>query len=293
METKKINRREFLKTSLFTVAGIAAATLGSYSYISSIEPSWLDVTHVKLALKRVPAGFSGLRMVQVSDIHLGGWMNGDRLEAVVKTVLKLKPDLIALTGDFLFGSQWGLDQFVHIADMVDLLKPLSQSAVTVAVMGNHDYWTNPVEVRKMMAETQIRDLSNDVMALTHNSEVMYLAGVDDIYEDRQRLDVVMRKLGGNGAAVLLAHEPDYAQTSGPTGQFDLQISGHSHGGQVVIPFVGPLILPDYGKLFPSGLYQIGSMLQYTNRGVGVARIPYRFNCRPEITEFTLLSANSL
>jgi predicted MPP superfamily phosphohydrolase len=90
----------------------------------------------------------------------------------------------------------------------------------------------------------------------------------------------------------LAHEPDFADTSAATGRFDLQLSGHTHGGQVVLPFIGPPILPHLGRKYPSGLYKVQEMFQYTNRGVGMARLPLRINCPPEITVFILESMES-
>ena len=116
-----------------------------------------------------------------------------------------------------------------------------------------------------------------------------MGGVDDVWSGIARLDVVLEKLPEDGAAILLAHEPDFADASAATGRFDLQISGHTHGGQVVVPFYGAPILPYLGQRYPAGLYQVGDMLQYTNRGVGMARIPIRINCPPEITLFTLES----
>jgi predicted MPP superfamily phosphohydrolase len=97
-------------------------------------------------------------------------------------------------------------------------------------------------------------------------------------------------LKDDSAAILLAHEPDFADISMRTNRFDLQVSGHSHGGQVVFPFYGPPILPYLGQKYPSGLYRVGSMLQYTNRGVGMIDPPIRFNCPPEITMFELQPA---
>ncbi|OQY86641.1 MAG: serine/threonine protein phosphatase, partial [Anaerolineae bacterium UTCFX3] len=88
-------------------------------------------------------------------------------------------------------------------------------------------------------------------------------------------------------AILLAHEPDFADVSAATGRFGLQISGHTHGGQVDIPLIGPPILPEMGKKYPSGLYNVNGMLLYTNRGVGVTTVNARFNCRPEITIYIL------
>jgi predicted MPP superfamily phosphohydrolase len=91
----------------------------------------------------------------------------------------------------------------------------------------------------------------------------------------------------HGAAILLVHEPDFADHSAASGRFDLQLSGHSHGGQVIIPFIGPPIVPYLAQKYPLGLYQVQNMLLYVNRGLGMARLKVRFNCRPEITVITL------
>ena len=109
-------------------------------------------------------------------------------------------------------------------------------------------------------------------------------------EGRSRLDLVLDKLPENGAAVLLAHEPDFADVSSATGRFDLQLSGHSHGGQVRMPIRGPVFLPPFSQRYSSGLYEVGEMLQYTNRGLGFVDARLRFLCRPEITVLTLESA---
>ena len=100
-------------------------------------------------------------------------------------------------------------------------------------------------------------------------------------------DKVMRTLPADGAAILLVHEPDFADLSAATGRFDLQLSGHTHGGQIVLPLVGPPILPSMGRKYPSGEYRVNDMLLYTNRGIGVTTVNARFNCRPEITVFNL------
>jgi predicted MPP superfamily phosphohydrolase len=114
--------------------------------------------------------------------------------------------------------------------------------------------------------------------------------VDDVWEGSPRLGLVAPQLPEGDAAILLAHEPDFADSSAGTGKFDLQLSGHTHGGQVVLPFFGPPVLPHLGSKYPSGLYRIGDMYQYTNRGVGMAKLPIRINCPPEITIFQLKSA---
>jgi predicted MPP superfamily phosphohydrolase len=100
---------------------------------------------------------------------------------------------------------------------------------------------------------------------------------------------VLERLGEDRGAVLLAHEPDFADVSASTGYFDLQLSGHSHGGQIVFPLVGALFLPRYGRRYPRGLYRINGMVQYTNRGLGTSHLRFRINCPAEITQITLLS----
>ena len=133
------------------------------------------------------------------------------------------------------------------------------------------------------------ELRNSVYTMRRGSDSLHLAGVGDVFVRDDNLDLVLKRLPIDGAAILLAHEPDFGDLSASTGRFDLQISGHTHGGQVVLPFFGPPILPDLGTRYPSGLYHIGEMLLYTNRGVGMSLPPIRFNCRPEITVFTLES----
>jgi predicted MPP superfamily phosphohydrolase len=172
------------------------------------------------------------------------------------------------------------------------LSPLSASIPTFAVLGNHDYWTDAETVHHILSSTGIKDLTNDVFTLKREDESLHLCGVDDIWEGSPRLDDVVSRLGDDSAAILLAHEPDFADTSAATGRFDLQLSGHTHGGQVVFPFIGAPVLPYLGRKYGSGLYKVGGMFQYTNRGVGMARLPLRINCPPEITVFVLESLNS-
>jgi predicted MPP superfamily phosphohydrolase len=144
----------------------------------------------------------------------------------------------------------------------------------------------------MIEDSSIVNVSNGMHTISREDAALHFAGVDDFWERKDRLDDVLETLPDEGAAVLLAHEPDYADISSATGRFDLQISGHSHGGQIILPFVGPPIVPPYALKYPLGLYQVGDMLQYTNRGVGMLSPRVRLNCRPEITVFTLSAASA-
>lgn len=284
---KKLTRRDFLK---LLWRGFLSATLlatGGVGYSVLVEPGLFSVETVRLKLKKLPKSFSGLRLAQISDIHMGGWMNLEHFQQVADFVLAAKPDVLLITGDFLLGHRFTEETRQAIEDLTGVLSSLAETIPSFAVLGNHDYWTDPDAVRAMLASSGITDLTNTVFTLTRGSDSLHLCGVDDVWEGDVRLEDVIAQLKDDNVAVLLAHEPDYADTSAATGKFDLQISGHSHGGQIAIPFLDPPILPYLGQKYHTGLYKIGNMLQYTNRGVGMLGPAVRFNCRPEITIFVL------
>jgi predicted MPP superfamily phosphohydrolase len=288
-----MTRRDFLKFTGITALNLFLMGSGGLGYSTLVEPGWLAVEQIALELPRLANPFSGFRLVQISDIHIGGWMNRERLRQVVEALLAQEPDLVVITGDFVIGHGWNDSLQSVLDEMVAELSVLTEGCTTLAVLGNHDYWTNADAVRAALHACRIVNISNDVYSLSRDAGQLHIAGVDDIWEGQDRLDLVLEKLPQAGAALLLAHEPDYADRSAKTGRFDLQLSGHSHGGQVVLPFIGPPILPYLGRKYPSGLYKVGGMWQYTNRGVGMARLKVRFNCRPEITVFTLESVKDV
>jgi predicted MPP superfamily phosphohydrolase len=253
------------------------------------EPDGFAVETVHLQLKRLPRAFSGFRVAQISDLHMGGWMTLDRLRHVADLITAQKPDVLTITGDFLKGRSFTEASEQWINDLERVLSPLAESISSFAVLGNHDYWTNPDAVREMLRRCGIKDLTNAVVALRREDAKLYFCGVDDIRHGNVRLNDVIAQLEENSAAILLVHEPDFADTSAATGKFDLQISGHTHGGQVVIPYFGPPVLPVSGRKYPGGLYKVGDMFQYTNRGVGTDTVALRINCPPEITIFVLES----
>ena len=284
---KRFTRRGFLQLLGAAALDLFILGIGSAGYGYFMEPNRFAIETIRLKLPRLSHRFSGLRVVQISDIHMGGWMNPERLQRVADLVSAQKPDVLLITGDFLIGYDFDDAAQQAIQGLVKGLGPLAASIPTFAVLGNHDYWINARAVRDMLHSTGITDLTNRVFTLTRENQHLHLCGVDDVWDGEVRLDDVIDQLNGNGAAILLAHEPDFADTSAPTGRFDLQLSGHTHGGQIVLPFIGPPRLPYLGRKYPSGLYKVGEMFQYTNRGVGMARLPIRINCPPEITLFIL------
>jgi predicted MPP superfamily phosphohydrolase len=286
---KNISRRDFLKLLKTGAIDLALLIAGGAGWSFLIEPNLVKVEHVNLNLPRLGSEFSGIRIAQISDIHMGGWMNAERLQHIIDLVKTQKPDLFFLTGDFLIGHTFDQASEEYLQNLIDILSPLAKSIPSFGVLGNHDYWTNADAVRGMMKASGMMELSNSVFTMTRGNQNFHLCGVDDIWEKHARLDDVVEQLPDDSAAILLAHEPDFADVSAETGRFDLQVSGHSHGGQVVIPLYGAPILPYLGQKYPSGLYKVGNMLQYTNRGVGMIEPAVRFNCPPEITLFILES----
>lgn len=286
MENPKVSRRSFLKIIGFLAGGAFLMGTGGMVYASQLEPDWVEITHLRLKLPRLGKAFEGFRLVQVSDIHMGGWMNVKHFSYALRLALEQNADLLALTGDFVI---YNGERKVVAGVMDDLNEVFDMlgDVPRVGVLGNHDLRTSPVDIRKMMEKHQILDLTNRIHTIVRSGEYLHIAGVDDMLHGQPDLNKVLAALPKDGSAILLSHEPDFADESARSARFDLQISGHSHGGQVVVPFIGPPYLPMGGLKYYNGLYRVGTMLQYTNRGIGMVEPFVRFNCRPEITVFTL------
>ncbi|MBW4509755.1 MAG: metallophosphoesterase [Scytonematopsis contorta HA4267-MV1] len=282
LKKRKRRLRHNLKLALIGASSSLLLFLCLLFYSYWIEPNWIDVNHLQLTLPHLAPEFKGYRIVHISDIHTDKSMTKTRLSRIFKKVNQQQGDLIAITGDFVTATH---ERFIpNLRDTIGQLTPKDK---TVAVLGNHDYWTKPEEIAKALTQNGIVTLRNDVYTLRKGNAVLHIAGVDDVLAGKSNLDLLLQRLPKEGSAILLAHEPDFASASAETGRFDLQLSGHSHAGQVRIPGLKPLALPPLGEIYYSGLYQVGNMLEYTNRGIGVSGIHLRFSARPEITVITL------
>jgi len=260
---------------------------GILLYAKLIEPNWIEINSLQLTLPNLASEFNGYRIVQISDIHRDRWMTPQRLQRIVRLVNQQKPDLIAITGDLVTRN---LPQL--IPSLTVSLAHFTPKDKTVAVLGNHDHENDTQAIIKALQQSKIIYLGNDVYTFKRGNAMLHIAGVDDVQMGKSRLDLVMQQLPTEGAAILLAHEPDFANTSAATGRFDLQLSGHSHGGQVRLPFIQPPILPPFAKQYYLGEYQVGNMFLYTNRGLGMTGLHLRLFARPEITVFTLVAPKS-
>lgn len=276
-KTFPISFRQFLGVSFGFI-------LCLFLYGIFIEPNWIDIHTVKLKLPHLASEFNRYRIVQISDLHTDKLMRGKRLRYIFRLVNQQKPDLIAMTGDFVTEYQ---QKFVpDFEKSLEVLKPKDK---TVAVLGNHDYLANPQAIKKALVANDIVELSNRVYTIKRGNAKFNIAGVDDVLAGKARLNLVLQQLASERAAIILVHEPDFADISATKGRFDLQLSGHSHAGQIRLPFLKPPVLPTLSKKYYQGLNRVGNMNVYINRGIGMTGLHLRFGSRPEITVFDLVA----
>jgi predicted MPP superfamily phosphohydrolase len=276
----KMTRRTFLKKGGMLFGTLLAAV---YGYSRFLEPRLIQITNRTLAFDRLPAPFHGKRIVQFSDVHLDYYFGMDRMESLLDQIQELGPDMVIFTGD-LYHDTIGAGGETCAALLERLEAPLGKWAV----LGNHDYIAGAAAVEQILTRGGFTVLTNRWASVEHEGRRIQITGVDDIFHGRPDFQAALRQSDAELFTLMLAHEPDLADH---TVQYpiDLQLSGHSHGGQVRLPFIGHLIVPEMAQKYPDGLYELGNgkLLLYTNRGVGVSTHPIRFMCRPEITVITL------
>ncbi len=247
----------------------------------------IDLVEIDIELNDLGWDFHNYRILNLTDIHLGQWVTPEYLDELIDYVNTLNYDVATLTGDYV---SYIIDGYEDC--LKDSLKKLKSNDGKFGVLGNHDHWMGADTIREIFRDSDITDLSNDVCVLSKGESKLNLAGVDSCTVCADNLDAVLAKLDDDNPTVLLVHEPDFAEESSKTGKIDLEISGHSHGGQFVIPKLEttPLRGPNSTK-YPIGYYKIGRMNQYTSKGLGTNSFRIRINCKPEITIITLKTGN--
>jgi hypothetical protein len=243
-----------------------------------------EITQVEIKLAGLHADLSGYRLVQITDLHVGHWLSVERLYGVVELVNEQQADCVVITGDFV---SYVVEEIA--ADLTQALSQIQAPDGVLAVLGNHDHWMGVERVREILHQAGVIELANTIHPITRGDGKLIIAGVDDILVGQDRLDEVIQSLPEDIPVVLLAHEPDYADQAAASQRFGLMLSGHSHGGQVVLPRLGTVLRGAMFKRYPNGRYQVGNMVQYTNRGVGTHSLRLRINCPPEIAVFTLMN----
>jgi predicted MPP superfamily phosphohydrolase len=279
-------RRAFLQS-----AGLVAAG-GIGIYAGTHARHEIDVVRRTILIRNLPDSFRGFRLVQISDLHLEEWTEPWFLQRVVEQVNGLAPDLVALTGDFISDGPKSLSVAYRAMPVcAEVLSGLN-CPLRYAILGNHDASVSSGMVIQALAAVRIPTLVNHFTAIERGDDRIWLSGVDDISMSVPDLMAAVPAYP-DAPVILLAHEPDYADTVRLHPRFpliDLMLSGHSHGGQVRLPFVGPLALPPLGRKYIEGWFRFDTMQLYVNRGIGTVSLPFRLNCPPEITEITLQRA---
>lgn len=281
----------------FVYTGLILGTLnaGMILYGSLIGKSQFEVKEITYQSPRIPSGFDGYRIVQLSDIHIGSWLGNTKdIQRLVDLVNVQHPDLIVFTGDLVN------NRAVELNDFQEILSGLRAKDGVYAILGNHDYgpyfhWENPLAQEKNLQDLKNRQLemgwkmlNNEHTILWHNNDSIALIGVENEGEPpfSQYGDLSKAMEGTDGMfRILLSHNPTHWRREVlPKSDIDLMLAGHTHAMQLAIGHHSPssFVYPEW-----SGMYKEGDQALYVNVGIGYVGLPFRFGAWPEVTVITL------
>ncbi len=278
------------RRSFLIGGGVAALGLGIYSCTYARHE--LEVTHRTFAITNLPDAFAGMRLAQISDLHLEEYTEPSYLRRVVEQVNALDPEMVLLTGDFVSRGPGPHSVAMKAAGLAAEILTELKAPQRVAILGNHDVGVNADWVVRELEAHGTPVLVDSFLPLERHRERLYICGSDDA-GTRVPDPFLAIPADPRAPVIYLVHEPDYLDIFKHHPRFplvDLMLSGHSHGGQIRLPLIGPLVLPPMGKIYPSGLYRQGKLQLYVNRGIGTVGLPFRLNCPSEITHITLQRA---
>ncbi len=291
---KKWTRREFI------VNGARAAVLlviGKGAYNATDYNLRLETPQIRIP--GLPAPFKGLRIAQLTDLHSSFIVSAGLLSSAARLVMKERPDVICLTGDFVTGQTKFLSGSIgdfnekHLEKCAAALEDLSAPMGIYGVLGNHDFWSGKPAVEAITEGLSRRLgvvwLRNRGVRLTKGGAGIDLLGVDDYWETSSSVAAALKGGDEDGVRILLSHNPDINELIElERHRIDLVISGHTHGGQIVAPIFGAPFMPSkFGQKYLAGLVRDGNRQTYISRGVGHLLAPIRLNCPPEATLITL------
>jgi uncharacterized protein len=272
-----MNRRTFLKNSCRISAGLVAA----YSVFG--ERYIILTNSYRITVPNLPKPFSGFRIVQLSDLHYGFLVPMAVIRSVIERANALKPDLIVCTEDYVHQR----NSCAQIDEVWPVVSQLTAPLGVYSVLGNHDHWADTARSDYWLKRSG-QDLRHKSVIIERDGARFCLVGGGDLWEDHVSLKKLLREVPEAACRIVLAHNPDTADTE-PYSRFDLMLSGHTHGGQVDIPYFGPPILPVENKTYSSGLKRsLRGDKVFISKGIGWAICPVRVNCFPEIVVLELL-----
>ncbi len=246
---------------------------------------FLRIARSSVVLPQLPEAMDGFKIVQISDLHLEPFTKPKHILETVAACNDLRPDLVAMTGDFVTNTARpaGL--------LAEMLAELKAPAGIFACLGNHDFWCDAPAVERALVQKNIHVLRNEMRQVHIDGGTLNLAGFDSRYVGEPNLKKTLRQYRTDKPLVVLMHEPDVVDDLAAADVEALQLSGHTHGGQLRLMGLPPMAFrrARWGKKYLAGGYQAGKMLLYVNRGIGCVGVPLRLMCPPEITEITLRS----
>jgi uncharacterized protein len=281
-QQKLLTRRNFLLGSAFAAGGLAL-------YASEFARHEISIVSQTIRIDNLPDAFHNFRIVQISDIHYDEYTEPFFVRRVIRHINALAPDMVVLTGDFISFTPLprSFAEFA-IRECAQALREID-CPQRFAVMGNHDSFLGAPEIQPILGAVDIPLLINEHVPIERSGQRLWLCGIHDPVTHIPDLDAAIPQRP-DGPVLLMSHGPDYADEllTHPRGHLvDLMFSGHSHGGQVRLPLLGALHLPEGGRKYVEGLYHLDRLQLYVNRGIGAVGVPFRLNCPPEITLFTL------
>jgi predicted MPP superfamily phosphohydrolase len=260
---------------------IIKSALGEMARVALSEPFMLAVERQQIYLRRLPKALDGLRIVHLSDFHYGPLVNPSHLERAIEAANDLRPDLIALTGDYISHDR------IYAAPCAELVGRLRARYGVFAVLGNHDHWTDAALIADLFRAEGITVLLNEGMRIDLNRESFWLAGVNDTMVGLEDLPLALAGSGETEMKLLLAHNPIILRRAARAA-VDLVLSGHTHGGQVTLRPEKNLSGRPRRRLL-RGLGRRGNTQIYVTRGLGTVVLPIRYGCPPEVSVLELCS----
>lgn len=278
------------RAALFILAALLCVALFSVLWAFLIEPNRVVVNEVEIKLPAWPAAFANLKIVAISDLHAGmPFINEAKLQQVVTMANQTQPDLIVLLGDFI-ARHTKDERLLMTPEMIaENLKGLHAKYGVYAVLGNHDWNFDGERVRRALEGAGIHVLENDVAQIQKDGQTLWLLGVPDFWM-RQPIDIrpALQKINTPGPIIALTHNPDVFPTLPPN--ISLTLAGHTHGGQVNIPFIGrPIVPSQYKERYAAGYIQENNRHLFVTTGIGTTGIAVRFRVPPEIAVLTINS----
>lgn len=282
---EKLTRREFLRRSVLGAGGLIIAGGGATaSYALWGERYTLRVNRYPIPVPNLPAAFTGVTLLQITDMHYGPNVSMRMVDRVLDLAAKTRPDAIVCTGDYV--QQYNGTQ--KIDEIWPRLKELQAPLGVYSVLGNHDHWADTTRSLEQL-EASGQSVRHRAVRLERDGQSLWLGGTGDLWEDEPGIDQAFAAVDPQACKIVLSHNPDMADVPFQT-RIDLMISGHTHGGQFVLPFIGAPFAPVSNPRYIHGLVQTGRFPLFISRGIGCGGVPLRFNCPPELALLELIPA---